>query len=379
MLDRPKIYFLTENLRTGGIQRLLLDECYQLIEWGYQPKITSLTQPVKNDSIVELDEGFELLKLIDIEYLKPGKLRQINHFRRLIKKNSDLQVFVSHSVTGSVLARIGSVLAFRNIRIILNIHQLLTLSDRVQKLKRVIYSLSADRINFSSKQFQLDWEAELENRFILKRLLSNKFEFNRMGVYLPRLESLQYDKKNFCSAKVPHLIFLSRISSWKGFSKFNEVTKGLKSSELHAAAVTIFSDKKSYFDPSLFEDSYSHLAYNLSVAKLSLNPDSIHLYPSDYGSKVRFPQSIGMNVLEMVSQGIPSLISKENFESWPEFRNSQLIRIVDWTDLSGVHKDIKKILNESREAKLSETRKLRKVISIEKHCLDLLSQVRTIQ
>lgn len=379
MSEKTQVYFLAENLRTGGIQRLLLDECYQLIEWGYQPNITSLTQAIKNDSIVELDDDFNLLKQINIKYLKPGKFQQINYFRKIIKKNPELQVFISHTVTGSILVRIGSLLAFRNIRVILQIHQLLTLSDQIQKLKRVMYSLSADRINFSSKQFQLDWEAELAKHPLLKRLLTKKFEFNRMGVYLPRLESLQYDKKNFCSDKVPHLIFLSRISSWKGFSKFDQVTKGIKNSELHAAAVTIFSDRKSYFDPTLFEDPYSHFAYNLSVAKLSINPDSIHLYPSDYGTKVRYPQSIGMNVLEMVSQGIPSLISKENFESWPEFRNSSLVRIVDWTDISGVHGEINKVLSESREEKMSENRKLRGVISIEKHCFDLLEQVKTFQ
>jgi hypothetical protein len=153
-----------------------------------------------------------------------------------------------------------------------------------------------------------------------------------MGVYLPRLNSPDFTKKTICEDEVPHLIFLSRITSWKGFEKFNKITQHFAKDKLHTLAITASNYDTEIFNPGEFVANNSHINFNLSIVSLKLTPGSIHLYPSDYGTTVNYPQSIGMNVLEMISLGIPSLISSEGFESWPEFKGSVLVRVVDWSN-----------------------------------------------
>jgi trehalose-6-phosphate synthase len=74
-----------------------------------------------------------------------------------------------------------------------------------------------------------------------------------------------------------------------------------------------------------------------------------------------------MNVLEMIASGIPSLISEEGFESWPELRDSLLVQVVNWDSKIEVDKAITSALNLSIEERRVATDKLLEVISIEQH------------
>jgi hypothetical protein len=243
----------------------------------------------------------------------------------------------------------------------------MTLSDAKQKMKRFVYSLFANEIAFSSNQFLLDWNVELDRSKFHWVFYKKKMQFDRMGVYLPRLEWGKLNGKEVCESRVPHLIFMSRISTWKGSKDFTEICDRNLNQNLHAIAFVSPSSRKELFDPTEFSSETAHVLYARGLTNTLIDPNSVHIYPSNYGPKVRFPQSIGMNVLEMIACGIPSLISEEGFESWPELRDSLLVQVVNWDSTIEVDKAITSALNLSIEERRKATEKLLKTISIEQH------------
>jgi hypothetical protein len=58
----------------------------------------------------------------------------------------------------------------------------------------------------------------------------------------------------------------------------------------------------------------------------------INLYPVNYGSDARFIEGISINCLEMACLGIPSLITKNGSETWPELVDLGFIHEVDWNN-----------------------------------------------
>ena len=371
-----KFVIVAENLRIGGVQRLLMDETYQFLEWNDKPEIVSLTPKLQGDHLPDLDQEYQLSKKLKIAYLNSNKFEQIKYFHGLLRKKEAPRVFITHSTTGAALIRISSLLAFKKVLIILQIHQLISLSDKNQQMKRIFYSLFANQVLFSSNQFLAEWELFLSKKKILKVIYRKKLIFDRMGVYLPRLASVDFTKQRLCNSNVPHLIFLSRVTTWKGFEKFKSITDQFASPKIHTLAMTASSYRKDILNPDEFNTDYSHVVFNSSVTSLQLNIGSVHLYPSDYGPKVKFPQSIGMNVLEMISQGIPSLISKEGFESWPELRDTELLKIVEWKNSEEVSMAIAAATTLSPELRKSEFNKLAEIISIENHCRRLSNLMR---
>jgi len=364
---------VAENLRIGGVQRLLIDESYQFLAWDSNPQIVSLAPKMPGDHLPDLDEEFKPSKKLNLTYLSANKARQINYFYKLMRRKESPRVFITHSTTGAALLRVSSILALKRIIIILQIHQLITLSDKRQQSKRILYSMCANYVLFSSNQFLLEWKLLINKKKYSKLIYRKRLKFDRMGVYLPRLSSSDFEKKQLCKTDVPHLIFLSRVTSWKGFEKFKSLTIQYSSSEIHTLAMTASNYRKDIFNPDEFNTDQSHVIFNSSVTSLQLNLGSVHLYPSDYGPNIMHPQSIGMNVLEMISQGIPSLISKEGFESWPELQDSELVKVVDWNNSEEVLKTIESSRKLSSQRRREEFEKLSDSISIENHCRRLVN------
>ena len=155
-LDGRKFVIIAENLRIGGVQRLLIDESYQFLAWDGHPQIVSLAPKMPGDHLPDLDEEFKPSKKLDITYLNANKAEQIGYFYKLMRKKESPRVFITHSTTGAALLRICSLLALKRILIILQIHQLISLSDKRQQFKRILYSMCADYVLFSSNQFLLE-------------------------------------------------------------------------------------------------------------------------------------------------------------------------------------------------------------------------------
>jgi hypothetical protein len=370
-----EIIFLVDNLRVGGIQRLLLDECYWLIEKGIATTIVTFSDRVEFDEITKLDREFPYVKDLDIQFAGIGKVKQIQFISNLLKSRNQSYTIISHTTSGVFVGRIASVLSRKPVLISLYIHQVLTLSDRKQRIKRIVQALFAHNLYVSSMQFKLSWDQEIKRSRFWKRIFTKEIQFDRMGVYLPRLQWQGWGKESPCISEVPHLIFMSRITTWKGFSNFARICENDLGSNRHATVITTRNGRKEIFDPERFKDDYRHVIFESGPATVQFPKGSIHIYPTNYGVATQFPQSIGMNVLELLALGVPSMISKEGFESWPELASSPMVRICDWESADEVIRLIREIESLTEVEIKNEILRISLSISIETHGRKLLAMI----
>ena len=220
-----KYVFLIDAIRIGGAERLCFDESYELISRKIENEIVCLSgRKIIDCSILEVDKNFYYLRFVKLSFAGKSRFRQLIHLARIMIDNRKNEVrIISHSTRGVVLARIAAKIMFKRIHITLFIHQLISLSKPSQALKRILHSLFADRISTSSAQFKTDWLQYTESNLVLSAFYKKQIDFNRMGVFLPRLHKTEKIDLELCSNDFAHLIFMSRITSWKGFPVFQEI------------------------------------------------------------------------------------------------------------------------------------------------------------
>lgn len=373
-MNSTKLFLFLDNLRIGGIQRLALDESYAFDRLGIGIEIVVLQSKVPTDDIRAIDGKFFQDNKIIVHHAPIGRFLKIFWLRRFLKKNN-VKIAICHSASSIGLIRLASKALRRKIKIIGFLHQLASLSSQTQKFKRFMYFSMADSIKASSKQFILESNSALSNYPFYENLVKRKLGFDRMGVDLGRIDWLQ---KNSMVARVegkPALLFNSRTIAWKGFDKFVSLAEYL-GEEYQYIVITSSSIHNSELVDKFKQLPDARLYFGLSVAHFSWEVPTIHIYPTDYGPKVNFPQSIGLNVLECLSLGIPSFISQEGFESWPEFRNSRFVREVDWSLVEEVKIQVEKVLlnAQSWSTMQHEMRRIRSIVSIEEHINRLMKE-----
>jgi glycosyltransferase involved in cell wall biosynthesis len=362
-----QVYLITGNTRIGGAQRIALDEFYELSNREIQVKLVSLNPIIEDDDILNVDKNFPPVK--DVTILAPGsgKLEQFKFFFREFRENPNKTHVVSHDFSGVLISRCAALARGKKITIDLYIHQLMDLSDSRQRQKRIFLSLFATNVYVSSFQFKSSWEDYLKNSFLWRILYWKKIHFDRMGVHVPRILNTEYIKAKVCESSLPHIIFMSRITTWKGFSVYSEFTKKFVNSSVHSLILTTKNGRPEIFDENLFIDELNHVVYESGVSNLELPHGSVHLYPTNYGKGVSYPQSIGVNVLELLAVGIPSVISPEGFQSWPELEGSMMILTNDWSDEVDLETQVLRLCNLTEAEVSAEVNRLLPVISISNH------------
>jgi hypothetical protein len=363
------VLIVVDNLRVGGIQRLAIDECYSLNKRGIKHLLVSLEAFEEYNSIVKVDEEFEEISQLKLKYLRKGKFRQLFELTKLV--NQDFNLIVTHSATAALLLRLATILRIKKVKVILYIHQLISLSSKKQALKRFFYFTFAHKLFVSSNQFKLEIEAYLKDHW-WGFLFRKKIYFDRMGIYLNRVEN--QPKKNVCKEAIPHLIFASRMTIWKGFHDFFNLASR-SSLKNHKVIFEIFKDDYRHIKIQEIDENRDHLFYSKSPVSFKYPSNSLHIYPTNYGASIKFPQSIGMNVLEFLALGVPSLISAEGFESWPELEKSVLIETCNWSDSVEVENKLNKLLSINEPSARAESLKLREFISIEQHIMNVVSNM----
>jgi len=362
--NQKKILLFLDNLRVGGIQRLALDEAYCLSSRGYEVEIILLEKVRELDDMREIDADFFNKHRIKVTTVTGSNYQKIKGIALILKRSSATKV-ISHSSKGIALLRISSFLIFREIEILGYIHQLITLSDNIQRLKRIVFFSLASELRASSKQFVLELEMLFEKRQYLKLILRKKIKFDRMGVFVERIIAQDNQSPINVANQKTSLIFMSRVAIWKGFGRYLSIARELRG-EFNYIAIT------SRFHNDVFEVEQAcseigvQLMYGTNVARANRGYRSIHLYPADYGNKINFPQNLGLNVLESMALGIPSLISHEELWSWPELEKSKLIWMTDWS-VPDVKAKIDEIVKMPNSAFLEEAKALEHVFSIEEH------------
>jgi len=369
-LQKPKsVLIVVDNLRVGGIQRLAIDECYALNKRGIKHLLISLNAFEEHNSIIKVDEKFAEISQLNLKYLGKGKLRQLYELTKFAKQ--DFNLIVTHSATAALLLRLAVILNMKKINIILYIHQLISLSSKKQALKRFIYFTFANKLFVSSNQFKLEIETYLKSNW-WGSLFRKKISFDRMGIYLDRVDN-QF-KEIVCQEAIPHLIFSSRMTEWKGFQVFLNLASRFNSIN-HKIVFEISKVQNGQIKIQDLNKNDNHAFYSKSPVSFRYPSKSLHIYPTNYGDSIKYPQAIGMNVLEYLALGVPSLISKEGFESWPELEKSVLIETCNWSDSKEVDDKLNKLLNVDETRASAESLKLRQSITIDRHVTNLVSQM----
>jgi len=364
------IVIVVDNLDIGGVQRLAMDEAYYFSARGHNCVLISLKHIEKNQSILDLDEEFLKSNPLDIRVPPIGELRRIKFFAELVEKVSP-GIILCHSARAIAYFRVLKILRpLKHFKIFGFVHQIPQLSDKLQTFKRAIYFRLADHVSAVSNQFGLEIELLRKNLLFYRLLFRGDIQFDRVGVNLDRLDYQSFHASAKIEGDRPFL-YLGRITKWKGFDKFCQYIEG----SFQRDDVVVFTSPAVHadaFDDNFFQTGTRSIVFSKTIATFLWPSSAIHLYPTFYGDEVKFPMSISLNVLECVYLGIPSIISRENFESWPELRNSILCSTTGWSTLELVE-IVEKLRNVSREVLVEESQRLRSIISIENHCNRILA------
>lgn len=369
----PKIAIIVDNLRVGGVQRLALDEAYSLVKLGYCISIIVLEKKLPGDNIREVDGKYfhDFASDLRIKEISGSDIYIFNLlFQEFRSEIPDL--VISHSAKGTLFSQVIRIMTgnVRKFKVIGFIHQLITLSKPMQRIKRLLFYSFANEVRASSKQFILEIEYIRRRNLLYWIVFPRTIVFDRMGIDLDRINFQTNRVVQIKDTNETRLIFLSRVVGWKGFNTFlnvceessNQTQKIVFTTPLYAQSTEICE---------FLTVANSIKIENSGIANLDKKSKALHLYPTNYGGTVKFPQNIGMNVLECIAVGIPSLISREDFWSWPELENSVFVQIADWKDSN--LKDKIKAMSEIADQELeSERLKLLPAIGIETHVSNLV-------
>lgn len=354
-----KIFLICESLRLGGVERLTLDQSYQLNTIGIENEVI-LIGDVLHESVSTFSKNepeLILEKKVRLNPIHGGRISQLRKLRNLLNHKQEILV-VSHSLRGTVLVRLVRTLTRQDFKILTTIHQLSSLSAPVQRLKRYLYSRFTDQLFFFSVAAEKDWSNNMSKSFLASLLGKRKnSKVLRNGVFLPRLlvtDSVVSVDGN----EKPRLIFIGRLTTWKGLEIFLKLSriKTLSNYDFLLITPSDPAELLSKFDDQLLSRFKFEIGKSLSHIKFKKG--DIHIYPANYGSKNVFIEGVSINVLEMACLGIPSLITKGGSGTWPELLELGIITEVDWNDLPQVTSCIHELSQSSVSNKTKQCREL---------------------
>lgn len=359
------IKIIVDNLDIGGVQRLALDEFYYFTEKGEDVEIISMSQ-LRESSILKLDRDFSLFNKVKTRVIDTNRLVGIGLFWKLFR-SSNTNLLITHSLSSCFQLRIALFLSRKKIPLLAYVHQSIGLSTDWQKRKRLMYSLLCTEIVFGSHNFAHDWAEQVEKNWFSKRILKKRYTICPIGIYIPRITELSRNNLENCDKGTPHFIFASRITGWKGFSKFAEICNATTHSACHVVVMTASNSRLQEISKINRDPADLHLIYDSQPAAISNYRNSIHFYPTNYGNKVSRPLTVGLNVFEFLALGIPSLISVGGLESYPALEGNMLLQQVDWMNDNEVAHAIS--LSSMMTSSQIETARLLavKAVSIESH------------
>ena len=360
------VFIVVQNLKIGGFQRVALDEAYAFSSKGFRVVLVVLEQLEKDYAksfyIREIDliEKFE----IQLSVVSGNRKQQLISFRSLIRNSDFNQYYISHNLRASVLIRLASIISARKVQIYTVIHQIPSLSDRIQRFKRFLYARSSNKLFIFSAAALEDWNKRINsNRFLKMLYRSKNIELLRNGVFFGRI-NIEPTFVTASQTRELRMIFIGRPTFWKGIGT---VLALAKTEQLSNSKVVLYLP---YANDSLFQNLPDSLTSRLEIVIGKTFKDyvprlgDVHLYPADYGSS-EFVESISINCLEMAAVGVPSCVTKGGLATWPEFSNNEIVKEIEWVNLS----EAAQIILNCSQIQFSdlELEKVRDFISIKNH------------
>ena len=332
-----------DNLRVGGYQRLALDEAYALSDRGFLVSIFVLEE--SNSPTTGINTFFEIeselisSKNIGIKFSSQHWLRLLVDLREEINSIPKSPLIISHSLRCTVMLKLFKhFYQKRQLTINTKVHQLPSLTDPKQRFKRLIYSQFTDYLYGFSEAVRIAWTTQFGNQFRLLLKFTKRLDLLRNGIYLDRLPVRE--KLILSSISRPRIIFLGRLTFWKGLSVFE--------------SISLLDELRNYdflfIIPSYVDSDFLKLKAALgdrlkivegkSINQLQFCEGDVHLYPALYGEDSKIIESVSLNCLEMACLGIPSLITLGGQLTWPEEVFKRVFLEVDWGSIDQVVSEI---------------------------------------
>lgn len=327
-----------DNLRIGGIQRLALDEAYGLSDRGIEATLATLENPINQSTEIKYFSSIEhdLLseKRVQVTVLPSNRLELFRQTKILLKKYNN-PLIVSHSLRSTFILKLIKVTSPKlQVKVNTKIHQLPSLIDRSQRVKRFIYAQFSDELYCFSEAVRLTWYNQFGNFFLRFKGFSKRIELLRNGVYLPRLPKICPPPQGI--AINPRLIFLGRFTFWKGLEILERLARESSLNKFDFLFIVPSYNGSSLVAISKILGNRMKIITGKSVGDLEIYPGDIHIYPTQYGKNSLITESVSLNCLEMAGIGIPSVITRGGQITWHECEFKEIFFEVDWTNLDEV-------------------------------------------
>jgi glycosyltransferase involved in cell wall biosynthesis len=359
------IEIIIDDFKIGGIQRLALDQAYALNEIGLKATVIVLNSMPGHDVPSFLYAEEDLIKNLKIEivFFDGSKYQQFKKLKNHVSL-SNSELLICHSLRATVFCRLIKSLLKSKCVIVTTLHQILSMSAPIQRVRRVFYSQFADVLFAYSVAVKKDWDYRRKHNPFIWLISSRKaMSICRNGVYLPRIN---FNKENSTKEinNIKRLVFVNRLTAWKGLPVALKIIEAKEFSD--ASLLLITPENPEEYLTNLKPDILNRILFSVgkSVSQIEFNSGDIHIYPATYGPSSRYIESISINVLEMACFGVKSFVTKGGVETWPELVKSGIIYEVSWLDVPSV---IRTMLENGLDLEASEVERARQLIDIKKN------------
>ncbi len=361
-----KAYIFVDNLRIGGYQRHSLDQAYALSDLNFSVHIVVLEPKVQWIS-ANIEQSLIQEKRVEIVEVNSKHKSLLMFITRTFASENGIPLIISHSLRSTLALRIVKLILRKKFTINTTLHQLPRLSHLSQRIKRFCYAQFTDNLFCFSRAAELSWKSQFGKglpEVILKK--SKKIQLLRNGIYLNRLPKMASSQE---LTHRPRIIYLGRLSFWKGLSTVKSLAR---SSNLTEFDFLLMVPRITQGD---LDELKSILGIRLiviegkSVSSLVPQPGDVHIYPADYGRQVEIIESVSLNCLEMSAIGVPSVLTKGGLLTWPELHDFELFKEVDWSNLQEVEMAIKTLSR--RDFFTDSHEEIRQLVSVENQIREL--------
>ena len=330
-----KILLIVNDFGIGGIQRLALDQSYYLSSKGINSTILILGQMPGKDSPSFFNSEQALIKKLGVNFMSFNGSRnsQLKELTTLFK-NNDFGLVICNNSRSTVLSFAARILSRKKLVIASIIHQLLSMSSPLQRIKRIIYSQFSDILFAYSVAVEKDWNFRRKhNSFIWILSCFREISVCRNGVFLPRINLIKVDTITSENIK-RRLIFASRVTAWKGLEHIKKILTLPRFGDTELLLITPFPAESFINEASKVSQNLVTNIVGKSITEIEFNSTDLHLYPASYGRNTKFIEGISLNVLEMSCIGVRSFVTKYGTETWPELAEMGVVQEIDWDELS---------------------------------------------